>query len=384
MRPRPFRQSDSVKSRVPGQTSLSLSEPPARLLALLREHDRLLEKIGTKKSALAALSARLEDVIRRMGEAQPMAQECGRLDHEIHAVFAELLARKRQQRGTRRLVVALYEMLQNAGILSSRDPRDGLDDEQPDFPELDGRPFDDTPSGEGTPPPFGAGGYSARRPVDASANQSVRGLFRDLATSLHPDKVHDEAEKASRTEVMKEISRAYEEGDLARLLDLKRLWMTRGDLVNGIDDLDHRCTKLEHMNTALRGQLDNLIAAVKELRRSPPAQMLKDLERSLGRSGKDPVTAMLAGAQEELECTRELRDFVVSFRDGKITVDEFTRGPPSMRQAQSADEYSDFDEAGFNAFVESLLGQPIGSFPPRRRRGRRPSKRDVRPMDIPF
>jgi hypothetical protein len=56
---------------------------------------------------------------------------------------------------------------------------------------------------------------------------------------------------------------------------------------------------------------------------------------------------MLAGAQEELECTRELRDFVASFRDGKITVDELTRGPPSMRQAQSADEYSDFDEAGF-------------------------------------
>jgi hypothetical protein len=384
MRPRPSRQSDSVKSRAPAQTSLSLSEPPARLLALLREHDRLLEKIGTKKTALAGLSARLEDAIQRMTGAQPITQECGRLDHEIHAVFAELLARKRQQRGTRRLVATLYQMLQNAGILSSHDPRDGLDDGQPDFPDLGARPFGDTPGGEGAPPPSGAGGYSARRPGDASANQSVRGLFRDLATALHPDKVHDEAEKSRRTEVMKEISRAYEEGDLARLLDLKRIWMTRGDLATGTDDLDHRCAKLERMNVALRGQLDDLTAEVKELRRSPPAQILRELERSIGRGGQDPVAAMLAGAQEELECTRELRDFVVSFRDGKITVDEFMRGPPSMRRAQPADEYSDFDEEGFNTFVESLLGQSIGSFPPRRRTGRRPSKRGARPMDVPF
>jgi hypothetical protein len=33
----------------------------------------------------------------------------------------------------------------------------------------------------------------------------------------------------------------------------------------------------------------------------------------------------------EVERARELRDFVVSFRDGKITIDEFAREPQSMR-----------------------------------------------------
>jgi len=396
------------------QTSLSLAEPEGRLAGLLREHDRLLEKIRKTKKAICTLDQRIDDATRRLAAAHTLVEECRRLDHEIHTLFAELLARRRQPRETRGVVMAVYQMLQRAEVLSARASRNDLPSEPPDF-------FSDLhpPFGESSPGdtwagrPGGAGGYSARRPGDDSDNQSIRSLFRDLATALHPDKVPDEAEKARRTELMKEISRAYEEGDLARLLDLRRVWTAGGAVALAPDDPQHRCAKLERMNQALRQQLRELTEESKVLRQSPRAQVLHHLERVASQEarsgrqggkdgqdghggGRDPVAAIIAQAQDERDRMRELRDFVVSFRDGRITVDGFAQGPQSMRTTDpfAADHEPDDDwdhelhEPGFLEFVESMLGSAMDP-PPRagrrrRGRGRRSAKRAARATSIPF
>ena len=81
-------------------------------------------------------------------------------------------------------------------------------------------------------------GVSARRPDDGAIGQSVRGVFRKLAEALHPDKVQAEEEKRWRTEVMKEITRAYQDGDLARLLELERTWMVSGQMAFASEEVD--------------------------------------------------------------------------------------------------------------------------------------------------
>ena len=387
-----------------------MSAPSARLVALLREHGRLLTKIGHRKRELAKLGERIREMSQRLAAAQPVIEECARLDREIHALFAELLARKRQARETRRMLIAVYGMLQDAGVLSSSDDLDGDDDgdggdgdfdEPPGFSGRGAGADGAGAYGPGARPPAGAGGFSARRPGDEPKNQTLRGLFRDLASALHPDKVFDEAEKARRTELMKEISRAYEDRDLARLLELKRRWTQDGEAIGAVaagasltgrdaaDETQRRCANLVRMNAALRLQLQALNRQMKELRRSPPGQMLKDARRSTARRGAgkggpdtaadDPIAALIAGAHAERARTQDLRDFVLAYRDGTITLHEFLRGPPSLRRSGSPDGDLDpnFDpqDDAIDRELDSLLDPS-----PRRRSGRR----GARPREARF
>src|SRR6185437_5395601 len=116
------------------------------------------------------------------------------------------------------------------------------------------------------------------------------------------------------------------------------------------------------------------------LRRSPPAQMLKAAGRFGASDQEDPVAALIAQAREEVDRLREVREFVASFRDGKMTVDEFARGPQSIRGEKLDDDDQEFLDA-----MESLFGGAKEAPTPRRRGGRRRQpRRDVGPGDVPF
>jgi hypothetical protein len=159
--------------------------------------------------------------------------------------------------------------------------------------------------------------------------------------AVHPDRVSDDAEKIRRTEAMKEISRAYEERDLARLLHLERAWMGAGILdPPGTEDdaLARKLAHLERMNHDLRVQLAELKQAIRTLRRSPAGQMHLDLRRAAregqrsarGRSEVDPLSQFVAEARTALTGLRELLAFVISYRDGGLTLDTFMRGPGAV------------------------------------------------------
>lgn len=52
-------------------------------------------------------------------------------------------------------------------------------------------------------------------------SQSVREVFRKLASALHPDREPDPEEKVRKTGLMQRANEAYEKGDLLRLLELQ-------------------------------------------------------------------------------------------------------------------------------------------------------------------
>lgn len=52
-------------------------------------------------------------------------------------------------------------------------------------------------------------------------SQSVREVFRKLASALHPDRASDDAERIRRHELMQRVNHAYDEGDLLTLLGLQ-------------------------------------------------------------------------------------------------------------------------------------------------------------------
>jgi hypothetical protein len=65
------------------------------------------------------------------------------------------------------------------------------------------------------------------RQAEEFAKKSVRSLYLSLAKVLHPDAEPDESAKAGKERLMKEVTAAYEAGDLHTLLRIEGEWIRR-------------------------------------------------------------------------------------------------------------------------------------------------------------
>lgn len=353
-----------------------MRQEPQRLAALLHEHGQLLSKIKQRKAERERLEARItEAATAARSSALPLVEELVALDGRIHALFTELLARKGQPRRTQKIVRSVYSFLQETGELSP----EGAGVEAPGSAAASaGRAPEGTPdsAAEGETPPWATGGVTARRPSAAGAASSLRSLYHRLAEALHPDKVQDEQQKAERTDAMKELTQAYQAGDLALLIELERTWLAPREGAGRKlgaperteeEELARRCAELEKTNRALRLQLDEVNRALRALRRSPPAEFVSELKRMARGSKKDPVAAWLDSLREQREGLSELLAFVRSYHEGRIDIWEFERGP---RTARWDEEESDVDE--LDLLQELIAGLAERAQSPRsRRRSRR-------------
>lgn len=376
---------DGNPSDAGSPTGLRLQERPERLSSLLREHQQLLAKIKQKKRELQRLAERMQTTLAEATRrVAPLLAEIERQDGELHALFTELLERKRQPRGVTAAVKRIYRTLQEAGVLSPVAPAPSYEGRS----GASARAWESSAAEEPEP-----GGYSAPRPGAraGASGQSLRGLFHRLAAAVHPDHAQHEDEKARRTEAMKELTRAYQDGDLARLIELEKIWLVAGELPaarDELNELDDRCATLGRTNAALRSQLDQIKKELKDLRRSPQAVLLSDLERSARLRGEDQLASTISEAQAHVDHLRELLAFITEFRDGKIDLDELLTGPPSARnQAPGNDDnYEDFDDLADVADLLDLEEMFMNAPKPRSPRGktRRRATRTGTPGDIPF
>lgn len=85
-------------------------------------------------------------------------------------------------------------------------------------------------------------------------SQSIREVYRKLASSLHPDREPDPAEKQRKTELMQHANEAYEKGNLLQLLELQ-LQLEHIDQAHLAAIGPER---LNHYLKILRGQLSEL------------------------------------------------------------------------------------------------------------------------------
>jgi hypothetical protein len=90
--------------------------------------------------------------------------------------------------------------------------------------------------------------------ANKEASFSVREVYRKLASSLHPDREPDPAERARKTDLMQRANVAYDKGDLLQLLELQ-LEVEHIDekAINNIAE-----DKLKHYNRILKEQLEEL------------------------------------------------------------------------------------------------------------------------------
>lgn len=98
-----------------------------------------------------------------------------------------------------------------------------------------------------------------RREAEAQqATQSVREIYRKLASALHPDRETDAQQREKKTALMQQVNQAYAANDLLALLELQ----LRIEQIDASHIANASADRLKHYNKVLAEQLAELRAEV--------------------------------------------------------------------------------------------------------------------------
>lgn len=151
-----------------------------------------------------------------------------------------------------------------------------------------------------------------REQTAKEVSQSLREIYRKLASALHPDREQDPEARQRKTLLMQRVNQAYDASDLLSLLGLQ-LEIEQIDAAHLSSVTPKR---LAHYNKVLREQLADLDA---ELRRH-----VEPYRRSLRSSPTAPLTPAMvdrdltASVKQLRAANRELREDLVVFRDPEL------------------------------------------------------------------
>lgn len=176
--------------------------------------------------------------------------------------------------------------------------------------------------------------------AEEEMSQSVKSVYRQLSIALHPDKEQDAKEKERKTELMKEINRAYKEKDILKLLELQ-LQVEQIDQSN-IDNISKE--KIIHYNQVLNKQLKEVKTEVSAIKSMFEFRFSFNL-RSLLPSSKviDKLSKEVEEMRKDVESAKE--DFL-SFKENNKNIKAFLRKYRVKRE--------DFD--GYFPFESILYG----------------------------
>ena len=315
-------------------TPLALSDLHLQLQGLEKEHESLLKQIKKKRTELNNFVEKMRSLATEVfHKVSPNMQTMAELDAEIHALFTEILTTRKMGKQTQKNVQSLYKSLQMGGIISYK----AIDEDEEDDEELDELfENDDSQENHQRRRQFWEAEGDSESPTVPRTDESrkVRQTFLRLAEIFHPDKVKDNETQMTHTEIMKEINKAYQEGDLARLLEIERKYEV-GETIdnNSEDDLSRKCKNIEQQNQILKNQYEKLKQELRLAKNTPEGTMVADYKKA-AKQGIDCIELMLETIQSQTKIVAEIRDFVKDFKDKKIPIKEFLAGPQSLRSMQ--------------------------------------------------
>lgn len=312
-------------------TGLVLRQSPARrrLVQREQEHERLLQQIARAKARCEALESLLRDAQALLqAQAEGLRERVTASLRELHRTLDTLLGKRSRLRRNDRLELGLFCQEFLSGL-----PRPADLEEEPAEQEersaaeqaRSAREGEGDAAGSSGPEPSGERLHASASKPGADA-ELLRSLYRRLTLALHPDRASDPAEATRLTALMKDVTRAYAQGDLAQLLELERTWLAQS-ASDADQDLEARATRLQAANRELRAQLQQLAVRLKEAehwlpdvrwtRRDGPADA-RELAARIGQ--------ML---QQELRQVEGWRDAALALAAGKISLLQFMLGPRS-------------------------------------------------------
>jgi hypothetical protein len=170
----------------------------------------------------------------------------------------------------------------------------------------------------------------AKREAEAlQLQQSIREIYRKLASALHPDRETDSIERERKTALMQRVNQAYEKTNLLQLLELQL----------EVEQIDHAVianlgdARLKHYNKILQGQVHELDTEI--LRFEDRFRM------QFGSAPFAPVTVnsiMVALTTEIAESKRTVRELK---KDLEVVQDP-ARLKPWLKTLQRVSRHDDF------------------------------------------
>ncbi|MBS4099144.1 MAG: molecular chaperone DnaJ [Sulfuricella sp.] len=162
---------------------------------------------------------------------------------------------------------------------------------------------------------------------EANVSKSIQAVYRQLVATLHPDREPDQAERERKTELMKQVTVAYGNKDLLKLLELQlSVEQIDQSKINNIAD-----DRLKHYNKVLQNQLDELqdevmqlemdmkeMAQVSPFERLTPARMISLLNQDIVMLRRE-VTRI----QAELTRFQDVKQFKAWLKSYRIPEPEF-------------------------------------------------------------
>lgn len=321
--------------------NLALSDLHLLMQALEEEHQWLLKQIKRKRTELNNFVEQMRSVATKtFHRITPVLQNLMALDREIHSLFQEILSTRKMGRQTRLYVQEIYQQLQFAGVISPK----SMDEDEEDSPELD-ELFENSETAEDFFEGFSSHTGEEQQdffqeftgqPKRREESKKIRQTFLRLAEIFHPDRVTDSETQMRHTEIMKEINRAYQEGDLARLLEIEQQHSAGEDIdSNSEDDLSRRCQKIEQHNEFLKTQYENLKRELRLAKNTSEGAMVADY-RKAAKEGIDAVEYMVVEVEKQMQTVEEIRNFIKNFRDKKVTIKKFLQGPDCLRNTRQS------------------------------------------------
>jgi hypothetical protein len=324
------------KTTVPSQsikvTPLALSQLHIRLEFLEKEHQSLLKQIKRKRTELKNFVEQMRSFgTEFLNKANPGFRKMAELDQEIHALFEEIFTTRKFGKQTLKNIQAVYRDLQVTGAISLKPNSQQLDTLKESFGNEDSQSdFSKETSEEQHQYWQGEQSVDSASVARTDDQRKIRQTFLKLAEIFHPDKARDSETQKSHTEIMKEINKAYQEGDLARLLEIERSQQPLEIIDNNNeDDLTRRCRTLEQHNQILLAQHEKLKQELRLTRNTPEGTMVSD-SRKAAKKGIDPMAAIVETMESQINVVSGIRDFVKDFREQKITIKEFLAGPTPL------------------------------------------------------
>jgi hypothetical protein len=323
----------SSPSSATTKTTLALSALHTRIEVLEKEHQWLLKQIKRKRTELKNFVEQMRSLATEIfNKGTPSFKRLANLDLEIHTLFDEIFATRNFGQKTKKDVEEIYRNLQLAGIISPKVDKD--DEESKELDELfENNEQEDDSSTASHERQHHEAQQQLESPCTNRSDESrkIRQTFLRLAEIFHPDKVTDSETQMRHTEIMKEINKAYQEGDLARLLEIEQQHQVGENIdSNSEDDLTRKCNRLEQHNEVLKTQYETLKRELRQVKHTPEGAMVSDCRKAT-KEGIDPISQMLQQVESEIQVISEIRDFVRNFRDQKMTVKEFLQGPTVLR-----------------------------------------------------
>ncbi|MDZ8188439.1 MAG: J domain-containing protein [Nostoc sp. ChiSLP02] len=317
---------------------LALSDFHLRLQFLEKEHQSILKQIKKKRTELNNFVERTRTLATEvLHRANPSFQKMAQLDQEIHALFETIFTTRKFGKQTLKKIQAVYHQLQFAGIISIKPDTSQLEKE----PNEEFAPMEEDFSSQSAQDAHQHQYWQAQETTSFGAGartetqQKIRSTFLRLAEIFHPDKVQDSETQKYHTEIMQEINIAYQQGDLARLLEIESR-QRAGEAIdpNSEDDLTRKCRNLEQQNQILLTQYENLKQELRLAKNTPEGAMLSS-SRKAAKQGIDAVAVMVEAIESQIQVISQIRDFVKDFQQHQLTIQEFLAGPVSLYPSES-------------------------------------------------